>query len=76
MTQEVLARFADGITESMKTYNVLSDLEELRASTGQDLGAYHWGTLYDMLGYSASGSMIAGVLPPSSSDGFAMFALQ
>ena len=55
---ETLARFADGITESMKAYNVLSDLEELRASTGQDMGAYHWGTLYDMLGYSASGSMI------------------
>ena len=28
---ETLARFADGITESMKDYNVLSDLEELRA---------------------------------------------
>ena len=55
---ETLARFADGITESMKTYDVLSDLEDLRASTGQDIGAYHWGTLYDMLGYSASGSMI------------------
>ena len=55
---ETLARFADGITDSMKDYNVLSDLEDLRASTGQDMGAYHWGTLYDMLGYSASGSMI------------------
>ena len=55
---ETLARFADGITESMATYNVLRDLEDLRASTGQDIGAYHWGTLYDMLGYSASGSMI------------------
>ena len=55
---ETLARFADGITESMKSYGVLNDLEDLRASTGQDLGSYHWGTLYDMLGYSASGSMI------------------
>jgi hypothetical protein len=55
---ETLARFADGITESMKSYGVLGDLEDLRASTGQDLGSYHWGTLYDMLGYSASGSMI------------------
>ncbi len=55
---ETLARFADGITESMKEYDVLGDLEDLRASTGQDLGSYHWGTLYDMLGYSASGSMI------------------
>jgi hypothetical protein len=42
----------------MKDYDVLRDLESLRAATGQDLGAYHWGTLYDMLGYSASGSMI------------------
>ncbi|MGH2837309.1 MAG: M14 family zinc carboxypeptidase, partial [Thermoleophilaceae bacterium] len=55
---ETLARFADGITESMKSYGVLGDLEDLRESTGQDLGSYHWGTLYDMLGYSASGSMI------------------
>ena len=55
---ETLARFADGITEGMKKYGVLQQLEQLRAATGQDLGAYHWGTLYDMLGYSASGSMI------------------
>ena len=55
---ETLARFADGITESMKQYGVLGDLEALKAATGQDMGAYHWGTLYDMLGYSASGSMI------------------
>jgi hypothetical protein len=55
---ETLARFADGITESMAAYGVLGDLADLRASTGQDLGPYHWGTLYDMLGYSASGSMI------------------
>jgi hypothetical protein len=55
---ETLARFADGITESMKEYDVLGSLEDLKAATGADLGAYHWGTLYDMLGYSASGSMI------------------
>jgi hypothetical protein len=55
---ETLARFADGITESMKEYGVLSDLEALKAVSGQDMGAYHWGTLYDMLGYSASGSLI------------------
>jgi hypothetical protein len=55
---ETLARFADGITESMAQYGVLGDLEDLKATTGQDMGAYHWGTLYDMLGYSASGSMI------------------
>jgi hypothetical protein len=55
---ETLARFADGITESMKAYGVLEDLETLKSVSGQDLGSYHWGTLYDMLGYSASGSMI------------------
>ena len=55
---ETLARFADGITENMKKYGVLSDLDTLRNTTGQDMGPYHWGTLYDMLGYSASGSMI------------------
>ncbi len=55
---ETLARFADGITESMKEYGVLGELEQLREATGQDMGAYHWGTLFDMLGYSASGSMI------------------
>lgn len=55
---ETLARFADGITEGMKEFGVLRELEQLRATTGQDMGAYHWGTLYDMLGYSASGSLI------------------
>ena len=55
---ETLARFADGITEATNDYDVLGDLEDLREATGQDLGSYHWGTLYDMLGYSASGSMI------------------
>ena len=55
---ETLARFADGITGTMAEYDVLSTLAELNAATGQDIGPYHWGTLYDMLGYSASGSMI------------------
>ena len=54
---ETLARFADGITKSMATYPTLSDMESLRG-LGLDAGAYHWGTLYDMLGYSASGSWI------------------
>jgi hypothetical protein len=54
---ETLARFADGITETMAEYPVLTNMEALRGS-GQDVGAYHWGTLYDMLGYSASGSWI------------------
>ncbi len=55
---EALARFADGITEAMADYPVQGALEALNDATGQDMGAYHWGTLYDMLGYSASGSLI------------------
>ncbi|HVF20669.1 MAG TPA: M14 family zinc carboxypeptidase [Mycobacteriales bacterium] len=55
---ETLARYADAISDAFAENNVLSSLETLNDSTGQDLGAYHWGTLYDMLGYSASGSMI------------------
>ena len=30
-------------------------LGTLNDADGQDIGPYHWGTLYDMLGYSASG---------------------
>ena len=55
---ETLARYADAISDAFAENNVLSSLETLNEVTGQDLGAYHWGTLYDMLGYSASGSMI------------------
>jgi hypothetical protein len=55
---ETLARYADAISDAFADNQVLSSLEALRDVTGQDLGAYHWGTLYDMLGYSASGSMI------------------
>lgn len=55
---ETLARFADQIDDEMANYAILDQLKELQDQTGQDLGPYHWGTLYDMLGYSASGSMI------------------
>jgi hypothetical protein len=55
---ETLARYADAISDAFAENNVLSSLETLNDATDQDLGAYHWGTLYDMLGYSASGSMI------------------
>lgn len=55
---ETLARFADGIDDTMAEYDVLENLQQLNESSGQDAGAYHWGTLYDMLGYSASGSLI------------------
>ena len=55
---ETLARYADAISDAFSENNVLSSLDALNDATGQDLGAYHWGTLYDMLGYSASGSLI------------------
>lgn len=55
---ETLARYADAISDAFSENNVLSSLDALNEATGQDLGAYHWGTLYDMLGYSASGSLI------------------
>ena len=42
----------------MVNYDVLDELGTLNEQTGQDMGPYHWGTLYDMLGYSASGSLI------------------
>lgn len=66
---ERLARFADGITPAMKEHGVLRDLERLKDATGADLGAYHWGTLYDMLGYSASGSLIDHYNTASGTDG-------
>ena len=55
---ETLARFADDIDDAMAEYGVLEDLQTIKDETGQDMGPYHWGTLYDMLGYSASGSLI------------------
>ena len=55
---ETLARYADAISAAFAEVDVLSTLQAIGASSGQDAGAYHWGTLYDMLGYSASGSLI------------------
>lgn len=55
---EQLAQFADNISVAMAKVGVLEQLEALGDLTGQEMGAYHWGTLYDMLGYSASGSLI------------------
>ncbi len=67
---ETLARFADGITEEMKNYNVHAALDALNSASGQDVGPYHWGTLYDMLGYSASGSLIDYYNTDSGIDGW------
>jgi hypothetical protein len=55
---ETLARYADAISDAFEEVDVLTELQALGDATGQDMGAYHWGTLYDMLGYSASGSLI------------------
>ncbi|MFT5223096.1 MAG: hypothetical protein ACI867_001406 [Glaciecola sp.] len=67
---ETLARFADGISEEMATNNgVLQGLDALNSASGADLGPYHWGTLYDMLGYSASGSMIDWFNTPGGPEG-------
>ena len=55
---ERLAHFADGINGAMAEYDVLSTLEELNQATGGQVKPYEWGTLYDILGYSAAGSGI------------------
>jgi hypothetical protein len=55
---ETLARFADGIAESMGDYLSTRLMYEVQQVVGEYAGAYRWGTLYDILGYSASGSSI------------------
>lgn len=55
---ETLARYADAINDAFEQVAVLKQFQAVGDGTGQDIGAYHWGTLYDMLGYSASGSLI------------------
>ena len=55
---EDLARFADGISGAMGEYVSTQLFAELEQQAGDYAGAYHWGTLYDILGYSASGSGI------------------
>lgn len=67
---ETLARFADGITESMAQYPVLSQMHAVGTASNGDVGPYHWGTLYDMLGYSASGSLIDYYNTATTTDGY------
>jgi hypothetical protein len=55
---ETLARFGDAINGAMAEYGVLDVMEELNQGTGGLVAPYRWGTLYDVLGYSASGSLI------------------
>ena len=66
---ERLAHFADGINGAMAEYDVLSTLEELNAATGGEVKPYEWGTLYDILGYSASGSGIDYYNTPTGING-------
>ena len=67
---ETLARFADGITESMAQYPVLQQMQAAGEASNGDVGPYHWGTLYDMLGYSASGSLIDYYNTAGTTDGY------
>ncbi|MBW3663872.1 MAG: hypothetical protein KY469_12295 [Actinobacteria bacterium] len=55
---ERLAHFADGIEPAMAEYGVLDVIEQLNQVTDGAVRPYEWGTLYDILGYSASGSGI------------------
>jgi hypothetical protein len=55
---ETLARFGDAINDAMAEYGVLRLLEQANQITGGAVAPYRWGTLYDILGYSASGSLI------------------
>ncbi len=55
---ERLAHFADGIEGAMAEYGVLDVLQQLNTLTDGEVRPYEWGTLYDILGYSASGSGI------------------
>ena len=66
---ERLAHFADGINGAMAEYDVLSTLEELNKATGGQVKPYEWGTLYDILGYSASGSGIDYYNTPTGING-------
>ena len=56
---ERLAAFADGIEDTMREFDVTGTISTLNDLTdGQVFRPYEWGTLYDILGYSASGSGI------------------
>ncbi len=54
---ERLAQFADSIAGEMEG-PALTALEVLNQATGGAVQPYEWGTLYDILGYSAAGSGI------------------
>ena len=66
---ERLAHFADGIEAAMAEYGVLDVLQQLNELTDGAVRPYEWGTLYDILGYSASGSGIDYYNTPGVVDG-------
>ncbi len=66
---ETLARFADGISSAMGEYLSTAAFYDVEQIVGEYAGAYHWGTLYDILGYSASGSGIDYYNTPGEIEG-------
>lgn len=54
---ERLAEFADSISDNIEGV-ALESIEALNQATGGAVAPYEWGTLYDILGYSAAGSGI------------------
>lgn len=70
---ERLATFADRIDDEMANWMSTAAFAELQLALqaqGQDVaGGYRWGTLYDILGYSASGSGIDYYNTPGEVEG-------
>ena len=70
---ERLATFADRIDDEMAEWMSTAAFAELQLALqaqGQDVaGGYRWGTLYDILGYSASGSGIDYYNTPGEVEG-------
>ena len=65
---ERLARFADSISDNIEGI-ALESIEVLNQATGGAVQPYEWGTLYDILGYSAAGSGIDYYNSPATQDG-------
>lgn len=55
---ERLAAYADAIEPAMAEFGATAAVHALNQETGHQVAAYEWGTLYDILGYSAAGSGI------------------
>ncbi len=70
---ETLATFADRIDDEMANFISTAAFAEFQLATQQagmdNAGGYRWGTLYDILGYSASGSGIDYYNTPGQVEG-------